>query len=129
MSLCVGWGGGCGERRQERKYCHPDRYIKITGDYIVKEVETTNRTCVLFHCCCSSSGFSKSMCLLLRAYTQTRSDMIARDHSGMKSMHGGLNFMLTPMFGTTYPVARVCNLLHLGYGIVFCPCMVKNSHE
>ena len=37
MSLCVGWGG-CGERRQERKYCHPDRYIKITGDYIVKGV-------------------------------------------------------------------------------------------
>ena len=35
MSLCVGWGGGCGERRQERKYCHPDRYIKITGDYII----------------------------------------------------------------------------------------------
>ena len=30
MSLCV----CCGERRQERKYCHPDRYIKITGDYI-----------------------------------------------------------------------------------------------
>ena len=41
MSLCVCWGGGgggCGERRQERKYCHPDRYIKITGDYIVKGV-------------------------------------------------------------------------------------------
>ena len=42
-----GGGGGCGERRQERKYCHPDRYIKITGDYIVKQVGTTNRTCVL----------------------------------------------------------------------------------